>query len=154
MFDRAREVAMPLTTAVKRQNGAAKYCVLRPGVFAITVSVEVSLGTKLTKLRIGVGLHIDLTLLHSCTFVSLVTELSCALDHSSNAFALSQVASQNRLPFDIVCLTTNVLAARTPQPSRQHRKHHIDHIPRRLHSSFSLSHGTPPVTHNPEHFFF
>ena len=48
----------------------------------------------------SVGLHIDLALLHSCTFVSLVTELSCALDHSSNAFALAQGASQNRVPFD------------------------------------------------------
>ena len=39
-------------------------------------------------------MHMDLTLLHSCTFVSHVTELLCALDHSSNAFALAQVASQ------------------------------------------------------------
>ena len=31
-----------------------------------------------------VGLHIDWTLLHSCTCVSLVAELLCALDHSSN----------------------------------------------------------------------
>ena len=37
-----------------------------------------------------VGTHVDLTLLHSCTFISLVTELLCALDHSSNAFALAQ----------------------------------------------------------------
>ena len=34
--------------------------------------------------------------------VSLVTELLCALDHSSNAFALAQVASQNRLTVDMV----------------------------------------------------
>ena len=32
----------------------------------------------------------DLALLRSCTFVSFVTELSSALDHSSNAFALAQ----------------------------------------------------------------
>ena len=51
------------------------------------------------QLKASVGTHIDLTLLHSCTFVSLVTELLCALDHSSNVFALAQVASQNRLPF-------------------------------------------------------
>ena len=37
-----------------------------------------------------VGLHKDLTLLPSCTCVSLVTELWCALDHSSKAFALAQ----------------------------------------------------------------
>ena len=43
-----------------------------------------------------------LRLFHSCTFVSLVTELSCALDHFSNAFALAQGASQNRVPFDMV----------------------------------------------------
>ena len=35
-------------------------------------------------------MHIDLTLLHSCTCLSLVTELLCAFDHSSNAFALAQ----------------------------------------------------------------
>ena len=29
-------------------------------------------------------------MLHSCTCVSLVTDLSCTLDHSSNAFALAQ----------------------------------------------------------------
>ena len=44
----------------------------------------------------------DLTLLHSCTFVSFVTELLCAFDHSSNAFALAQGPSQNRVPFDMV----------------------------------------------------
>ena len=30
-----------------------------------------------------------LSLLHFCTFLSFVTELVCALDHSSNAFALA-----------------------------------------------------------------
>mmetsp|Transcript_19164 Transcript_19164/g.51226 ORF Transcript_19164/g.51226 Transcript_19164/m.51226 type:complete len:102 (-) Transcript_19164:54-359(-) len=54
-------------------------------LFSVTVSVEVSLGTKLAQLRGSVGTHIDLTLLHSCTFVSLVTEWLCALDHSSSA---------------------------------------------------------------------
>ena len=39
-------------------------------------------------------------LLHSCTFVSSVAGLLCALDHSSGALALAQVASRNRLPFD------------------------------------------------------
>ena len=53
-------------------------------------------------LHLSVGLYVDLTLLHSCTFLSLVTELLCALDHSSNAFALAQGAPQNRVPFDIV----------------------------------------------------
>ena len=52
-------------------------------------------------LRESVGLHMDLALLHSCTFVSIVTELSCALGHYSNAFALAQGASQNRVSFDI-----------------------------------------------------
>ena len=56
-------------------------------------------------------MHVDLTLLHSCTFVSLDTELLCAIDHSSNAFALAQVASQNRLPFDTVCLCACFLAS-------------------------------------------
>ena len=49
-------------------------------------------------------MHVDLTLLHSCACVSLVTELLCALDHSSNAFALAQVAPQDKLPFDTVCV--------------------------------------------------
>ena len=50
-------------------------------------------------------MHTDLTLLHSSTFVSLVTELSCALDHSSNAFALAHGASHNRVPFDTLPLS-------------------------------------------------
>ena len=61
-----------------------------------------SLLTKLAQLRGSVGIHIDLALLHSRTFVSHVTELLCALGHSSYAVALAQVASQNRLPFDMV----------------------------------------------------
>ena len=56
-------------------------------LFSATMSVEVSLGTKLAQLRRNVGMHVDLTLLHSCTIMSFVTELVCALDHSSNAFA-------------------------------------------------------------------
>ena len=44
----------------------------------------------------------DLSLLHTCAFVSLVTELSCALDHSCIAFALAQVVPQNRVTFDMV----------------------------------------------------
>ena len=63
-------------------------------LFSVKVSVEVILGAKLAQLRGSVGMHIDLTLLHSCTCVS------CSLDHSSTAFALAHVASQNRLPFD------------------------------------------------------
>ena len=65
-------------------------------MFSATVSVVVSLGTKLAQLRESVGMHIDLTLLHSCTCVSLATELFCALDHSSNAFVLAQVALQKQ----------------------------------------------------------
>ena len=75
------------------------------GFFSRTVSVEVSLGTVLAQLRESVGMHIDLTLLHSCTFVSFVTELLCGLHHSFNAFALAQVASQNRFPFDTLLLS-------------------------------------------------
>ena len=44
-----------------------------------------------------VRLLMDLTLLHSCTFLSLVTELLCALDHSSNAFALAQGCHKTEL---------------------------------------------------------
>ena len=107
VFDRARDVAMPLTTAVKRHKGAAKKCVLRHGVVAVTVSVEVSLDTKLNKSRVSVGMHIDLTLLHSCTFVSFVTELWCFLHHSSNVAALAQVASQKiDIPFDSLVFKT------------------------------------------------
>ena len=53
-------------------------------------------------------MHMDLTLLHSCTIVSFVTELLCALNHSSNAFALAQVAPQNRLPFDSLSLCVSL----------------------------------------------
>ena len=42
-----------------------------------------------------------MTGLHPCTFLSLVTELMCALDHSSNAFALAQGCHKNRLAFVI-----------------------------------------------------
>ena len=59
----------------------------------VTVSVEVSLDTTWTKLRRSVGMHIFLTLLHFCAFVSLTTQLLCVIEHSSNAFALTQVAS-------------------------------------------------------------
>ena len=41
-------------------------------------------------LTLSVGMHMDLTLLHSSAIVSFVTELKRALDHSSNAFALAQ----------------------------------------------------------------
>ena len=44
-----------------------------------------------------VGLYIDLTPLHSCMFVSLVTELLCALNHSSDAFALAQGCHKKEL---------------------------------------------------------
>ena len=60
--------------------------------FALSLSLSPSL----------LVLHIDWALLHSCTFLSLVTEL--VLDHSSNAFALAQGASQNRVPFDTLFL--------------------------------------------------
>ena len=40
-------------------------------------------------LSLCVGTHVDLTLLHSCTFISLVTDLF-SLDQTSNAFALAQ----------------------------------------------------------------
>ena len=69
-----------------------------PSIFlsSVTVSVEVSLGTKLVQLRRNVGMHVDLTQSHSCTLFSFVTEL-CALDHSSNAFALAQGCHKNRV---------------------------------------------------------
>ena len=47
-------------------------------------------------------LHKDWALLHSCTVLSVVTEL--VLDHSSTAFAVAQGASQNRVPFDTLFL--------------------------------------------------
>ena len=47
--------------------------------FSVTVSVEVSF-TKLAQLWGSVGMHMDFTLLHSCTCVSFVTELLCAHD--------------------------------------------------------------------------
>ena len=73
---------------------------VRKDLFSVSLSVEVGLGTELAQLRVSVGTHIDLRLLRSCTFASLVTVLLCALDHSSNALPLAQDAGQNRLPFD------------------------------------------------------
>merc|ERR1712136_77715 len=40
-------------------------------LFSVTVSVEVSLGTKLAQLRGSVGTYMDLTRSHSCTFFPL-----------------------------------------------------------------------------------
>ena len=54
---------------------------------------------SLRSLSVSVRLHKDLTLLHSCTILSLVTELLCALDHSSNAFALAQGCNKTELHF-------------------------------------------------------
>ena len=71
---------------------------------SVTVSVKVSLGTKLAQLRGSVRMHTDRSLLQSCTCVSLVTDLLCALDHTSNAFALAQIAPQNGLPFDTLSI--------------------------------------------------
>ena len=52
--------------------------------------------------RRSVGLHVDLTLLHYCTLSSFVTELVCALEHSSITFALSQDCHKNRVAFVMV----------------------------------------------------
>ena len=38
---------------------------------SVTVSVEGSLGTKFAWLKVNVGMYMDLTLLHSCTFFPL-----------------------------------------------------------------------------------
>ena len=66
-------------------------------------SVALSLLSPLLSLSpILLVLHKDWALLHSCTVLSVVTEL--VLDHSSTAFALAQGASQNRVPFDTLFL--------------------------------------------------
>ena len=52
------------------------------------------------KMRGSVEPYTGLTPLHSCTFFPLLSDLSCAHDHSSNAFALAQVVPQNRVAFD------------------------------------------------------
>ena len=69
-------------------------------------------------LSLSVGLHIDLELFLSCTFVSLVTELSGALGHSSNAFALAQSSCQNSFPFDMAALISGVASGAGWRPSR------------------------------------
>ena len=69
--------------------------------FSVTVSVEVSLGTKVAQLRRSVKMHIDFSLSHSCTSVSLV-------------FALAQVAPQNRLPFDTLPPSSSRLLSPRP----------------------------------------
>ena len=47
-------------------------------------------------LCVSVESYTDLTPLHSCTFASLFSVFSCALDHPSNSIALAQVVPQNR----------------------------------------------------------
>ena len=51
-------------------------------------------------------LYADLTLLHFCTLFSFATEKLCALDHSSNEFALSQGCHKIKDAFvhDVSCL--------------------------------------------------
>ena len=57
------------------------YVLVSASVSCVSLSVCLSVCSS--------GMHFDLTLLHSCTFVSLVTEFVCAVDHSSSAFALA-----------------------------------------------------------------
>ena len=80
-------------------------------VFAsVTVIFVVSLGAKQAQAEGSVRLHVDLTLLLSCTFLSLVTELLCALDHSSNALALAQGCHKTELHLSVsVCVRCVVL---------------------------------------------
>ena len=54
-----------------------------------------------SKLKESVTTDIDLILLHSCTFEFLVTELLSALDHSPNAFALTQDCSKIELDLSL-----------------------------------------------------
>ena len=65
--------------SIRRSNATR----IKTGIFvSVTVSIVVRLGAKPAQAE------------------GLVTELSCALDHSSNAFALAQSTSENRVPFD------------------------------------------------------
>ena len=57
--------------------------------FSLSLFLSFALSLFLSLSRL-VGLHVDLILSHSCTIASFVTELVCALDHSSNAFVLAQ----------------------------------------------------------------
>ena len=69
------------------------WCVRLCVCLSLYVCVHVRLCTSVCLYlphSLSVGMHMDLTLLHSSAIVSLVTELKCALDHSSNAFALAQ----------------------------------------------------------------
>ena len=61
---------------------------------SLAVFLSESLSVCLSSLSfcLSVRVHMDLTLSLSCTLFSLVTELLCALDHSSNAFALAHKA--------------------------------------------------------------
>ena len=54
------------------------------------MSVEISLGTKLTKLRVSVRTLTDLALVHSCTCAFLASQTLCTLDHPTIASALAQ----------------------------------------------------------------
>ena len=60
------------------------------GLFPLQCLSQSAWAQSWPKPRVSVRLHVGLTLLHPCTLVSFVTELLCALDHSSNAFALAQ----------------------------------------------------------------
>ena len=66
------------------------------------------------KLRRSVGMHVDLTLLHSCTFVSFVRELLCAFDHFSSAFALAHGWHNTEMHFSLSLALYFSLSVNTP----------------------------------------
>ena len=76
---------------------------LTAGFYKVAVSVEISLGTKLPKLRVSVRTLTDLALVHSCTCAFLASQTLCTLDHPTIASALApDVPLKKRLAFDTV----------------------------------------------------
>ena len=62
---------------------------LTAGFYKVAVSVEISLGTKLPKLRVSVRTLTDLALVHSCTCAFLASQTLCTLGHPTIASALA-----------------------------------------------------------------
>ena len=48
---------------------------------------------------------VDSTPLHLCTLDCLLLDLSCAFDHTFNAFALAQACHENRVALDTLSLS-------------------------------------------------
>ena len=77
---------------------------LKHGFFYFRTVSVVSLGAKPAQAEESVGSHIDLTLFHSCTLVSLSQTCRAHLVTLPTHSRWLKVRLQNRVPFDSVCV--------------------------------------------------